>query len=131
MSPLAALQGFAYAFISGETTTFIDAAMNRKLPWTLALSVAGNGILAFVLNVSSLQTNKMAGALTLTVAGNMKQCLTILLGIMLFSVKVTVLNGAGMLVALIGAACYSKVELDSKGKKTTTGHRSTVNLERH
>lgn len=131
MSPLAALQGFTYAYISGETTSFVDAAVNARLPWTLALSVAGNGILAFVLNVSSLQTNKMAGALTLTVAGNMKQCLTILLGIVLFSVKVTVLNGAGMLVALIGAACYSKVELDSKGKKTVMGHRSNLSLERH
>ena len=47
----------------------------------------------------------------------MKQCLTILLGVMVFNVHVGVLNGCGMVIALVGAAIYSKVELDSKGKK--------------
>lgn len=53
----------------------------------------------------------------MTVCANLKQCLTVLLGILLFDVTVGVWNGAGMLVTLVGAAIYSKVELDSKGKK--------------
>lgn len=36
------------------------------------------------------------------------------LGIILFSVKISLLNGVGMLIAVIGAAYYSKVELDRK-----------------
>ena len=42
--------------------------------------------------------------------------MTILLGIVLFNVTVGVWNGLGMLMTLMGAAIYSKVELDSKGK---------------
>ena len=70
-----------------------------------------------MLNISSFSTNKYAGALTITVCANVKQCLTILLGIAAFGVKVGGLNGMGMAVALAGAAWYSVVELDSRGKK--------------
>lgn len=117
MSPLAAAQGLAYAHMTGESNEFFDFASKGRLPPTLILALAGNGILAFILNISSFQTNKLAGALTLTVAGNMKQCLTILLGIVLFNVKVTLPNGLGMMITMIGGAFYSKVELDSKGKR--------------
>lgn len=117
MSPLAALQGLVYAWITGETGQIITLARDGLVPWTMVLALVGNGLLAFVLNISSFQTNKLAGALTLTVAGNLKQCLTILLGIALFHVQVSLPNGMGMVVTVAGAAWYSKVELDSKGKK--------------
>ena len=78
--------------------------------------LAINGLLAFLLNISSFSTNKNAGALTMTVCGNVKQCLTILLGIMVFGVKVGLLNGLGMVGALAGAAWYGAVELGAKGK---------------
>jgi len=35
----------------------------------------------------------------------------------LFDVRVGLLNGVGMLITVLGAAWYSKVELDSKGRK--------------
>lgn len=117
MSPLAAIQGLAYAHMTGESNEFFDFASKGRLPTALVLALAGNGMLAFVLNISSFQTNKLAGALTLTVAGNMKQCLTILLGIVLFNVKVTLPNGVGMMITMTGGAWYSKVELDSKGRR--------------
>lgn len=50
----------------------------------------------------------------MTVCGNVKQVLTVLLGIVLFGVKVGALNGLGMVIALCGAAYYSKVELSKK-----------------
>lgn len=55
---------------------------------SLRSALATNAIIAFMLNVVSFQTNKVAGALTLAVAGNVKQCLAILLGIVLFNVEV-------------------------------------------
>ena len=113
MSPLACVQALICAFLSGEVSAFMrdhPAGPERSL-W---LTVAGNGILAFVLNISSFSTNKHAGALTMTVCGNVKQCLTVLLGIGLFGVVVGPLNGLGMLVALAGAAWYSVVELRAK-----------------
>lgn len=82
-----------------------------------ALALLGNGILAFVLNTASFSANKHTGALTMTVCGNVKQCLTVLLGIIVFGVKVGWLNGLGMLVTLSGAAWYSALELQGKSEK--------------
>lgn len=117
MSPLAAVQSVLYALGTGEFGRFMTFAQEGKLSNALMLVLLGNGALAFLLNISSFQTNKIAGALTLTVAGNLKQTLTILLGIVLFNVKVGPCNGVGMFIVVCGAAWYSKVELDSKGKR--------------
>jgi len=113
MSPLAFLQAALCALLSGEVSQF--RANNPEGPTRMMLlALAGNGLLAFCLNISSFSTNKVAGALTMTVCGNIKQCLTVLLGIVLFGVKVGLLNGMGMMVALAGAGWYSLVELRSK-----------------
>jgi len=117
MSPLAALQSVFYASLTGELGAFRSYVEGGHLTTYILLALLGNGLLAFLLNVSSFQTNKLAGALTISVCGNVKQCLTILLGIVLFNVQVGVTNGLGMMVALVGAAWYSKVELSSKGKR--------------
>jgi hypothetical protein len=114
MSPLAAAQSLVYAYCTGELTRFSQFTAQGHLTSNVLLALLGNGILAFMLNVTSFQTNKLAGGLTLSVCGNLKQCLTILLGILLFNVRVGPENGAGMLVTLIGAAWYSKVELSVK-----------------
>lgn len=117
MSPLAAIQSVLYAYLTGELGHFVTFVSEDSLTPSLMIALIGNGVLAFVLNVTSFQTNKLAGALTLSVCGNLKQCLTILLGVVLFNVHVGLLNGAGMLVTLAGAAWYSKVELNSKSRK--------------
>lgn len=117
MSPLAALQSLTYAVATGEASAFSAWVAEGNLTPSYSSALLGNGLLAFFLNVSSFLTNKLAGALTMTVCANLKQCLTVLLGIVLFDVTVGVWNGAGMLVTLAGAGIYSKVELDSKGKK--------------
>jgi hypothetical protein len=116
MSPLAFTQALLCAIMSGE---FSDFQRNNPEGPTrmMVLALAGNGLLAFMLNVSSFSTNKVAGALTMTVCGNIKQCLTVLLGIVLFGVQVGFLNGLGMAITLAGGAWYSMVELRSKGAK--------------
>lgn len=118
MSPLAALQALACATATGELSGFaaLISSGDVSLPPAIA-SLTGNGFLALLLNISSFNTNKLAGALTMTVCGNLKQCLTVALGIVLFNVTVDMLNGAGMAVTMVGAAIYSKAELDNKRKK--------------
>lgn len=114
MAPLAAVQSLIYAYFTGELDRFADFVNNGDLTPHLTMALLGNGFLAFLLNITSFQTNKLAGALTLTVCANVKQCLTILLGVLIFNVQVNMLNGVGMLIALVGAAWYSKVEIDAK-----------------
>lgn len=119
MSPLAALQAMACALASGEVSGFWKVMTSGEVSLAPAIaSLTGNGFLAFLLNIASFNTNKVAGALTMTVCGNLKQCLTVLLGIFLFNVVIDWLNGAGMGVTMLGAAIYSKAELDNKKKKS-------------
>lgn len=66
-----------------------------------------NGLLAMWLNWVSFTANKQTSALSMTVAGNVKQALSIILAIYIFNTRVSRLNLAGILVALIGGAWYS------------------------
>jgi len=75
-----------------------------------------NGAIAFALNVISFTANKKTGALTMTVAANVKQILTIVLGIMFWGLAVSWMNALGILLTLFGGAWYAKVELESKTK---------------
>lgn len=114
MCPLAALQCLLYAAGSGEIGKLQLAAAEGIFTRKLLFGIATNAAMAFGLNLVSFQTNKVAGALTISVCGNVKQVMTIMLGIVLFSVQVGPLNATGMLIATAGAAYYSKVELDRK-----------------
>jgi drug/metabolite transporter (DMT)-like permease len=118
MSPLAAIQALACATVTGEVSGFLAHMSSEEvslIPTTLTLG--GNGFLAFLLNIASFNTNKLAGALTMTVCGNLKQIMTVALGIVMFNVNVDWLGGFGMLITLGGAGLFSKAELDNKRRK--------------
>lgn len=128
MSPLACLQSLAVAAWQGELKESVGFIMNTfravqgsapdpsenvaVLP--LAIILAGNGALAFMLNMSSLRSNRLAGALTMTVCANIKQCLTIALGSVLFGTPVTTTNLWGIAITLAGGAAYSFAELKNR-----------------
>ncbi|KAF7527551.1 hypothetical protein PCG10_002514 [Penicillium crustosum] len=121
MSPLAAIQSFVLAALAGELPAFADSISQRASESSRPTSVAtvtfllGNGLLAFFLNISSFQTNKLAGALTISVCGNLKQAITLAIGILVFKdFTVDILNGTGILLVIAGCAFFSKAELDSK-----------------
>ena len=65
-----------------------------------------NGFLAMWLNWVSFTANKKTSALTMTVAGNIKQALSILLAIYFFGSRLSRVNLIGIIVALSGGACY-------------------------
>lgn len=117
MSPLAAIQCVFYAYLTGEADQFRIAYTEGQFSSTFGAALFVNAITAFLLNIVGFQANKMAGALTITVCGNVKQALTIMLGIVLFHVQVGLLNAVGMLITLGGAAWYSQVELASRAKR--------------
>lgn len=114
MSPLATLQCVLYAYLTGEVGRFRTAYRGGQFLSSLGFALFANAGIAFALNLISFQANKTAGALTLTVCGNVKQALTIGLGIVLFDVRVGLLNATGTAITVLGAVWYSKVELDNK-----------------
>ncbi|PJF17959.1 hypothetical protein PSACC_02248 [Paramicrosporidium saccamoebae] len=65
-----------------------------------------NGLLALWLNWVSFTANKKTSALTMTVAGNIKQALSVVLAIYIFDSRITSLNFVGVVIALSGGTCY-------------------------
>ncbi|KXT15919.1 hypothetical protein AC579_1438 [Pseudocercospora musae] len=124
MSPLAAAQSLACAFARGEITAVKTRFDSGELITNGAITVlATNALMAFMLNGMSFYTNKVTGALTISVCANLKQILTIVLGITMFSVVIAPLHAVGLVVAIAGAAWYSKAELDAKRDRGTAVSR--------
>ena len=86
-----------------------------------ALALAANGFLAFALNVVSFTANKKVGALSITVAANVKQVLTILFAVFLFHLTITPVNALGIILTLVGGAWYASVEYQEKKRRRLTG----------
>ncbi len=105
MSLLAFLQSAALSSFTSESSKF------PPLTNELITELSMNGVLAFILNLVSFMTNKKLGALSMTVASNIKQVLTILLGIVLFNSKIGFVNVIGISITLLGGAWYGMIEL--------------------
>lgn len=118
MSPLACVQCLLASQISGELRQvyirFTEKTFQDQFNWFLLLLLFGNGFTAFLLNIISFKTNKIAGPLTMTVVGNLKQVVTILLAFQLFHLHVQTINIFGIFIALFGTAWYGIAELNSK-----------------
>ncbi len=97
LSPLAVAQSLLVGYMNGEVSAFWEFAyqpgnFNGKATMILLINAA----MAFGLNLTSFTANKKAGALTMTVAANVKQILTILLSIAFWHLKVGWVNALGM-----------------------------------
>jgi hypothetical protein len=88
--------------------------MSPEQRYALALKLAVNGALAFGLNYVSFAANKKTSPLTMTVAANVKQCLSIILGVWVFRLHVGWVNGLGIFIALGGGAWYARIEFGNK-----------------
>lgn len=97
--------------------TVVTGALTRG-HW---MSLAVNGTLAFGLNLVSFTANKKTGALTMSVAANVKQVLTIALAVVLFNLTINGVNLIGISLTIIGGAYYSYVEYKSKQSPTPVG----------
>jgi drug/metabolite transporter (DMT)-like permease len=116
MSPLACIQSLVYASSLDEPrklhSLFLGLGSRQRL--LLAVKLAMNGLLAFGLNYVSFAANRKTSPLTMTVAANVKQCLSILLGVWVFKLHVGWMNALGICITLIGGAWYARVELGVK-----------------
>ncbi|KAL8710892.1 MAG: hypothetical protein Q9225_007216 [Loekoesia sp. 1 TL-2023] len=110
MSPIACAQSLIVAYIYGEFDRFEPQLMGTNG----LLIVLTNGIIAFGLNVVSFEANKRSGALTMTIAANVKQVLTVVLSVVLWRIPVGAMNACGIALTLLGGAWYGRVELMGK-----------------
>ncbi|GJJ16134.1 hypothetical protein Clacol_010414 [Clathrus columnatus] len=117
MSPLAFIQCVIYAHLSGELDR-VHAYSVNNMNSRRAASLAINAAIAFALNVVSFTANSKVGPLSMTVAANVKQVLTILLAVSIFNLTITPTNALGIALTLFGGAWYAVVEYYEKRRQS-------------
>ncbi|KAL7409467.1 triose-phosphate transporter family-domain-containing protein [Mrakia frigida] len=116
MSPLAFIQCVMYGWWSGELERVRRYGAREMTGWK-AFGLFVNGVIAFGLNVVSFTANKKTSALTMTVAANVKQVLTIVLAVIIFDLSINPTNMLGIVLTLAGGAGYAYIEFQEKQKK--------------
>ncbi|TFK75664.1 TPT-domain-containing protein [Pluteus cervinus] len=132
LSPIAFFQTIVLAYLTGElgrvATHFslgeISLGSSHGSVFSVVtpshglqvLFVLMNGLMAFGLNVTSFGANRRVGAVAMSVAGNVKQVLTILCAVLIFEVTITGMNATGIALTILGGAWYAAVELQEKQK---------------
>ncbi|KAF9542918.1 UAA transporter [Mortierella hygrophila] len=116
MSPLAFVQTVIFSWMKGELDEVVSFC-KTEMSASLIVALLINGIIAFFLNFVSFTANKKTSALTMTVAANVKQVLSIVVAVTVFNTKIGFLNGLGIIMTLFGGACYSYVDFREKAQR--------------
>lgn len=113
LSRLALVQCIAYAYFFGEISLVLERSSYSGVLWQIIL-ISGNGIVACALNIVSFEANRRSGALSMGVAANVKQILTVLCAVWFFHLNLTPLNVLGIMLTLLGGGWYSVTEYYAK-----------------
>ncbi|KZP22201.1 TPT-domain-containing protein [Athelia psychrophila] len=116
MAPLAFIQCIFYAYLSGELER-VRHLSAHEMTVAKAGALLVNGCLAFALNVVSFSACSRVGAVGMSVAGNVKQVLTILSAVGIFDLTITKTNAWGITLTLVGGAWYAVVEYREKRRR--------------
>ncbi|KAJ3123581.1 UAA transporter [Physocladia obscura] len=125
MSGLSFLQCIFISAATGELSAFSHFLAKLKADdaavAVAALENATKATTSMWLNPRCFSANKKVGALSIAVAGNVKQAMSLGLSVWIFAYVISFLNGVGILLTLAGGAWYSMIGVNKKmnsfGKK--------------
>jgi hypothetical protein len=79
-----------------------------QLDYKILILLLGNGILAYIVNITSFISNRITSPLTMSISGNIKLVTTILVSSLLFkSSSIGIMNGIGIGQTFFGGIGYS------------------------
>ncbi|KAG2347081.1 TPT-domain-containing protein [Suillus weaverae] len=113
MAPLAFIQCIFLAYLTGELSRVHTWSSVEMTPVNATL-LGINGLIAFGLNIVSFTANRAAGPLSMTVASNVKQVLSVFCAVILFKLTITPTNALGILLTITGGIWYAAVEYQEK-----------------
>ena len=90
-----------------------------------------SGTIAFLMVLAEFVLVAETSAVTFTVAGSLKELLTIFAGIVFFGDKINAVNGAGLCILIIGVVLYNYYKLNkikALEKENTTGNGKAIQL---
>lgn len=107
MCPFAMAQALFASFFFGEISSLL--AEEEPFDGQTWAVVWLTGLIACLLNIASFLVNVHTSALTLTIAGNVKQAVVIFLSCFIFATPMSPTNLLGITVVVCGGAFYSYV----------------------
>eukprot|EP00274_Cyanoptyche_gloeocystis_P001663 CAMPEP_0196662600 /NCGR_PEP_ID=MMETSP1086-20130531/49493_1 /TAXON_ID=77921 /ORGANISM="Cyanoptyche gloeocystis , Strain SAG4.97" /LENGTH=265 /DNA_ID=CAMNT_0041998075 /DNA_START=529 /DNA_END=1326 /DNA_ORIENTATION=+ len=125
VAPLAFLQLLPLSIFAGEAE-----ALSRN--WQTYLNIhdisliLGSAVLSLLLNWVSFEVCKVTSALTMSLAGIVRDTLTVPLSVAIFGNVITTVNAAGICLALAGSACYSHVSYLEMSRPPVTARSGEV-----
>jgi uncharacterized protein involved in cysteine biosynthesis len=119
---------FSYIFGEWEAIKKHQAPDNFYHSVTIPLLL--NSILAFCLNWVSFTSIKLTSALTMTIVGNVKQILTIILSLWIYPAILSSTNILGIVITLFGGIAYS-IASSRKDRKEPAKHYVDLGLPLH
>ena len=116
MAPLAFAQCVILAQLTGELGR-VHAWSSVEMDMSRAASLLFNGAIAFGLNIVSFTANRKVGPLSITVAANVKQVLSVFLAVAIFDLVISPTNGFGIFLTLAGGGWYAVVDFREKRRR--------------
>ncbi|EAX97806.1 Phosphate/phosphoenolpyruvate translocator protein, putative [Trichomonas vaginalis G3] len=120
ISPFSAIEMFVLACVDGEPQHLLGPKSKYKASVVCIGFSLLSGVMAYFLNLTNFLATQHTSPLTVTIAGCVKQIVTIVLSVMMFDKHLTTSNIIGIIITTIGSTWYSFIGLNNNNKKRKT-----------
>jgi GDP-fucose transporter C1 len=104
---LSMLLMFPLIVITGESTRLRDCPLLMESSTWVSMTITG--IFGFILNIAVFLLIKVTSPLTNNIAGTLKACVQTLLAMVVYRNPISLMNGTGIVLVILGSFWYSQV----------------------